>query len=89
MVEIAKKKERERRIELKRRLGKYKMTKTESRTYICFIDLRKAFDTVDRDLIIAEMIKKQLPMDTICLVAKIFRNASFDTSGGIRTFKGL
>jgi hypothetical protein len=56
------------------------------KTFVCLIDLKLAFDKVDRDLLIKEMIRINLPTEMTTLVAKILMNTSFDTQGGIKTF---
>ena len=49
------------------------------KTFVCLIDLKLAFDKVDRDLLIQEMIRVKLPAEMITLISKILMNTSFDT----------
>ena len=59
------------------------------KTFVCLIDLKLAFDKVDRDLLINEMMRVNLPIETITLVGKILMSTSFDTKGGMRTKSGV
>ena len=56
---------------------------------MAFIDIKKAYDTVDRDLLIAKMIKYKFDDKIITAVAKMFDGTSMDLDGGIKTFRGL
>ena len=56
---------------------------------MCFIDFRKAFDNMNRDLVLIEMIKAKIPLSVIGIVAKIFKHTSFDIETGYRTYRGI
>ena len=60
-----------------------------NKTYVCFIDLKLAFDKVDRDILIQEMIRIKLPVEIITLIAKILMNTSVDNDGGMKTKQGV
>ena len=74
--------------EKRRREAKITPNETD-KTFVCFVDLKLAFDKVDRDILIQEMIRLQLPIELITLVAKILMNTSFETDGGTKTNVGV
>ena len=59
------------------------------KTFVCCIDLKTAFDKVDRDLLIEECIRIKLPVEMISLIAKCLMNTYFDVNGGIRLKSGV
>ena len=71
-----------------RRVAKINPQDTD-KTFVCLIDLKLAFDKVDRNILIHEMIKIKLPIEVISIVAKILLNTSFDVKGGIQTKLGV
>ena len=64
-------------------------TNDHNKTYVCFIDLKLAFDKVDRDILIDEMIRIKLPAEIITLIAKILMNTSVDIDNGLSTRSGV
>ena len=80
--------EKIRSLETERRAAKIKPAKAD-KCYVAFIDIKKAYDTVDRDLLIAKMIKYKFDNQVITAVAKMFDGTSMDLDGGIKTFRGL
>ena len=72
---------------IRRRIGT--KPNDNDKTFICFLDARKAFDLVNRDLLLIEMLKMELPIEVITVVAKILRTTSFDIGDGTRTFRGV
>ena len=44
-----------------------------NRTYICFIDMKSAFDTLNRDRILVEMLANNLPPECIVALSRIYK----------------
>ena len=57
--------------------------------FICFIDLSKAYDLVDRDLLLTKMLKAGIPEHLIIAVARMLNTTSMDVGQGIKTYRGV
>ena len=66
-------------------------TKDRSSTYIMFIDLRKAYDRVDRDVLISKMLNQEaIPLDLTILIAKLLNLSNILINGKqIPTYQGV
>ena len=68
--------EKARQHEEKRRANKVAPNNREH-TYVGMIDLKQAYDRVNRQILILQMAKEGLPEETIVATAKIMENTSF------------
>ena len=57
---------------------------------LVFLDLKKAYDNVDRDLLLARMLSQDIPMQLVLMVAKwLHVNAADFTTGRKKILKGV
>ena len=85
------KEKKERQDKRRKQTTEAKKKEQEERTHICFIDLRKAYDMVNRDMLLTEMIDQKFPAETIAAVAKLMDGTSFaieGTSASVKSFRG-
>jgi hypothetical protein len=90
-IQIAKEK-KARAKQGKKRALKHILAEEEDRTHIGFIDLRKAYDMVDRDVLLAEMLEQRFPPETIAAAAKLMNGTSFaveDTGESVQSLRGV
>ena len=61
-----------------------------ARTYVLFVDLRKAYDSVDRDLLIAKLLKEtSIPSKYVVWMAKLLKISNVTVAGETYdTYKG-
>ena len=59
------------------------------RVHLTFVDLRKAYDLVNRDLLLAKMLGYNLDPEIITFVAKFLATSAVDVGERMRTFRGL
>jgi hypothetical protein len=65
--------------------------KDRQNTFMLFIDLRKAYDTVDRDVLATKLLmEKAIPLDLTILITKFIKLSNVNINGkNIRTTCGV
>ncbi len=59
--------------------------KAKKKLFICFVDFKKAFDTVHRTGLIYKLLKLQISTKIINIIASMYEN----TNASVKTLKGL
>ena len=65
--------------------------KDRENTFMLFIDLRKAYDKVDRDILAMKLLsEKRIPLDLTILITKFLSLSNVDVNGkNIPTTQGV
>ena len=59
------------------------------RTYMLFVDLKKGYDLVNRDLLLAKMWSSGLPKELVVVIAKMLAISSVKLKEVINTTQGV
>ena len=73
------------RNQLKRQAEDKVQLDSRTETWLAFIDLRKAYDLVDRDVLLARMLNSKIPINIVVLVAKWLNVNKYSVDG--KSFK--
>ena len=64
-------------------------TGSQDKTFICFIDLKSAYDLVNRDLLMAKLMELQIPEHLLITIGRMLNTTSMDVGKGIKTYRGV